>query len=42
VAFDEAFAEIEKESPHFTVGFIFYVRKSLNEPEMEAELQKIC
>lgn len=28
VAFDEAFAEIEKESPDFSVGFIFYVRKS--------------
>jgi hypothetical protein len=28
VAFDEAFKEIQKEYPHFTVGFIFYLRKS--------------
>jgi hypothetical protein len=38
VAFDEAFAEIEKEEAQFSVGFIFVLRKSRSEEEIEAEL----
>jgi hypothetical protein len=41
-AFDEAFAEIEKESPDFSVGFIFCLRKSRSDVEIAADLEKIC
>jgi hypothetical protein len=40
--FDEAYAEIERENPEFSVGFIFYLMKSHPDHEIEANLAKIC
>lgn len=40
--FDEAAKNIEQKYPHFTVGFIFCIRKSLTEEKIMEKISRVC